>query len=158
MLHPGAAYFTKRWPSQQFLRLAQEIRERHRLEPVFVAGKEDGAFGRDLSGFEIRRGMPLGELKSLLQGARLFVGNDSGPAHIAAAFGVPCVVIFGSSDSSSWRPWRTTHRVAETAWDCKPCPGDRCYAFDEPRCILSVDLGTVVRAVAEVLTECPPPA
>lgn len=158
VLHPGATYFTKRWPSQQFARLAQEIRKRHQLEPVFVAGKEDATFGRDLSGFETRRGMPLGELKSLLQGAQLFVGNDSGPAHIAAAFGVPCVVIFGSSDSSSWRPWRTAHRLAETAWDCKPCPGDRCYAFDEPRCILSVDLATVVRAVAEVLTECPPPA
>ena len=153
VLHAGAAYFTKRWPIRHFARLAHAIRERHALEPVFVVGPDDAAYERDLSGFEIRRGLPLAELKSLLRGARLFVGNDSGPAHVAAAFGVPCVVIFGSSDSSSWRPWRTAHRVAETAWDCKPCPGDRCYAFEEPRCILSVEVAPVARAVAEVLTE-----
>ncbi len=157
VLHAGAAYFTKRWPIRHFGRLAHEIRERHGLEPVFVAGPDDAELAQDLSGFEVRRGLPLADLKSLLSGARLFVGNDSGPAHVAAAFGVPCVVIFGSSDSSSWRPWRTLHRVAETAWDCKPCPGDRCYAFEEPRCILTVELAAVSRAVAEVLSERQPP-
>ena len=49
-------------------------------------------------------GAPLAEVKSLLAGASLFVGNDSGPAHMAAAFGVPVVVIFGSSDPASGRP------------------------------------------------------
>ena len=41
----------------------------------------------------------------------LFVGNDSGPAHMAAAFGVPVIVIFGSSDPVIWAPWRTTSEV-----------------------------------------------
>jgi ADP-heptose:LPS heptosyltransferase len=46
-------------------------------------------------------------LKAVLANAALFVGNDSGPAHMAAAFGVPSVVIFGSSDAEIWGPWRT---------------------------------------------------
>jgi heptosyltransferase-3 len=50
-------------------------------------------------------------LKSLMSGAALFIGNDSGPAHVAAAFGIPVVVLFGPSDPVTWAPWRTQSRV-----------------------------------------------
>ena len=46
-----------------------------------------------------------------MAGAQLFIGNDSGPAHIAAAFGVPVVVLFGPSDPVNWAPWRTEGHV-----------------------------------------------
>ena len=58
---------------------------------------------------------PLEEIKSLLAGAALFIGNDSGPAHMAAAFGLPVVVLFGNSDSDIWRPWRTESVVLRSA-------------------------------------------
>ncbi len=157
VLHPGAAYCTKRWPIQGFRKVAARLRDRHGLKPVFVVGPADGEVAHHLAGFEIRRGLPVAALMALLAGARLFVGNDSGPAHIAAAFGVPCVAIFGSSDSAAWRPWRTAHRIAETQWDCKPCPGDRCYAFEEPRCILSVTPEAVTHAAEELLSPTRPP-
>lgn len=153
VLHAGAAYQTKRWAVEHFRTVAAEIKRVHGLEAVFVAGPGDAVPKERLPGFEIRDGLSLGDLKSLLARARLFVGNDSGPAHIAAAFGVPCVVVFGSSDSAVWHPWKTAYRVVETDWDCKPCPGDRCYAFAEPRCILSVEAAAVLRAVAELLAE-----
>ena len=57
------------------------------------------------------QGAPLSEIKILLAGASLFVGNDSGPAHMAAAFGVPAVVIFSASDPEIWGPWRTAGEV-----------------------------------------------
>jgi len=104
-----------------------------------------------LTAFTCRDNLSLAGLKSLIAGAALFIGNDSGPAHVAAAFGIPTVAIFGSSNSTAWRPWRSTAAVAETDWDCKPCKGDRCYAFDEPRCILSVETSQVERAIDEVL-------
>ena len=153
VLHAGAAYATKRWQSDGFRAIAGELRERHKLEPVFVAGPDEGRLAEQAGGFTVRQGLPLRDLMALLSGASLFVGNDSGPGHLAAAFGVPCVSIFGSSDSAVWHPWRTPHLVVETRWDCKPCPGDRCYAYDEPRCILSVDTATVSRAVCELLAE-----
>jgi ADP-heptose:LPS heptosyltransferase len=56
-------------------------------------------------------GAPLDEIKSLFAGAALFVGNDSGPAHMAAAFGIPVVVVFGTSDPVVWAPWRTQAEV-----------------------------------------------
>ncbi len=79
------------------------------LEPVFIGGAGD-----DLSLFSRYRtvsGAPLSEVKALLAGASLFIGNDSGPAHMAAAFGVPEVVIFGASDPAIWRPWRTPSEI-----------------------------------------------
>ncbi len=57
------------------------------------------------------RGATLEEVKSLLAGAALFVGNDSGPAHMAAAFGLPVVVLFGASDPAIWGPWQTASAV-----------------------------------------------
>jgi ADP-heptose:LPS heptosyltransferase len=86
----------------------------------------------------------------------LFVGNDSGPAHLAVALGRPVVVIFGSSSSPIWGPWppppfNPTARVVQNSFDCNPCPGDRCYKFSQPECILSVTFEQVRQAVEKVL-------
>jgi len=153
VFHVTAAYFTKQWPTARFREIAEHVRRDCGLEPVMIAGPGEGAVFQELPGFTCFDNLDVRSLRSLLAGARLFVGNDSGPAHMAAAFGVPCVVIFGSSNSAVWRPWKTPHAVVETAWDCKPCPGDRCYAFDEPRCILSIETASVKHAIGELLQE-----
>jgi heptosyltransferase III len=104
VLHPVASEPEKTWPAENFLAVAQHLRERRGLEAVFIA-----AAGEDMSAFSAHRivaGAPLGEVKALIAGAAAFVGNDSGPAHMAAAFGVPAVVIFGNSDAEVWAPWR----------------------------------------------------
>ena len=151
VLHIAAAYFTKEWPAERFAEIARWLRQECGLEPVLLTGPGQGHLLGGMKEFDTYENPPLGEMMSLVSGARLFLGNDSGPAHVAAAFGVPCVVIFGSSNSRVWRPWRTRHEVVETAWDCKPCPGDRCYAFDRPHCILSVEVAAVERAVRSLL-------
>ena len=90
------------WRSRSNLRQAG-------IEPVFI-----GAAGDDLSpfaGYRTLAGAPLGEVKALLARSCLFVGNDSGPAHMAAAFGLPVVVIFGNSDPAIWAPWRTAAEI-----------------------------------------------
>jgi heptosyltransferase-3 len=109
VLHPFAATPEKTWDAGRFLQLARYIQDHHRLEPVFVAGPGDdtAAFSR----FRVVAGAHLRETKSLLAGASLFVGNDSGPAHMAAAFGVPVVVLFGPSDPVVWAPWQAEAEV-----------------------------------------------
>jgi heptosyltransferase III len=151
VLHVAAAYDTKRWAAQGFLRVADAVWARHGLQPIVIAGPGEEALLARFAEHETRPNLPLVDLKNLLAGASLFVGNDSGPAHIAAAFGVPSAVVFGSSNSAVWGPWRTPAEVVETLWDCKPCPGDRCYAFSEPRCILSVTPDSVLAAVERLL-------
>ncbi|HYM11796.1 MAG TPA: glycosyltransferase family 9 protein [Bryobacterales bacterium] len=151
VLHLGAAYFTKQWAPERFAELARWLRREQGLEPILLAGPGEGRLLAEMKEFRSFDNLSLGEMMALLKGAELFVGNDSGPAHVAAAFGVPCVVIFGSSNSRVWHPWRTRYEVVETARDCKPCPGDRCYAFDRPRCILSVEVEPVRQAVLSLL-------
>ena len=104
VIHPVAAAPHKTWPAASFLAIAAHL-QGSGLEPVFIGGPGD-----DLSAFEAHRtiaGAPLARIKSLLAAASLFIGNDSGPAHMAAAFGLPVVVIFGSSNPAIWGPWRT---------------------------------------------------
>ena len=105
VLHPIASAPDKTWPSSNVLAVAEHLDQRLGLQPVFIAGAGESldAFAR----YRTLAGAPLEEMKSLLSGASLFVGNDSGPAHMAAAFGLPVVVLFGSSDPDIWCPWRT---------------------------------------------------
>ena len=155
VLHLGAAYHTKQWATSRFLELSHWLRHDQGLEPVLVAGPGQSELLEPMREFACFGNLSVGEMMALIAGAELFVGNDSGPAHVAAAFRVPCVVIFGSSDSRVWHPWKTRHQVVETAWDCKPCPGDRCYAYDRPHCILSVEEEAVRQAVVDVLAARP---
>jgi ADP-heptose:LPS heptosyltransferase len=113
VIHPVAATPEKTWPVASFLRLADYLRDTLHLEPVFIGGPGD-----DLSAFSRWRtivGAPLGEVARLMRDATLFAGNDSGPAHIAAAFGRPQVVLFGPSDAETWAPWQTPARVLKAA-------------------------------------------
>ena len=57
---------------------------------------------------------------ALLAGARLLVGNDTGPTHIAAAAHVPIVVLFGASNSVHWRPWATDYRLLRSERPAAP--------------------------------------
>ncbi len=108
VIHAFATGAGKAWPATCFVQAARYLREQG-MEPVFIGSAQD-----DFSPFEgFRRvaGASLGEVKRLLAGARLFLGNDSGPAHMAAALGVPAVVIFGASDPEIWGPWRARAEV-----------------------------------------------
>lgn len=151
VFHVAAAYETKRWDAENFLSAARYVKYKHGLAPLFLAGPGQDYLLYPFRDQECLRELSIGAMKTVLNEAALFVGNDSGPAHVAAAFGVPSVVIFGSSDSAVWGPWGGKGVAVETQWDCKPCPGDRCYAFDEPRCILSVTPDAVEAAIERVL-------
>jgi ADP-heptose:LPS heptosyltransferase len=108
VIHAVAATPEKTWRADGFVAVANHLRDSG-LEPVFI-----GAQGDDLSPFRNFRtigGAPLSEVKNVLSGASLFVGNDSGPAHMAAAFGLPVVVIFGNSNPAIWGPWRTVSEI-----------------------------------------------
>jgi ADP-heptose:LPS heptosyltransferase len=108
VLHPFASEPGKTWPASRFIEVAEFLKANGQ-EPVFIAGPGDdaGAF----QSFRVLHSAPLEDVKSLIAGAQIFIGNDSGPAHIAAAFGVPVIAIFGASNPVTWAPWRTEARV-----------------------------------------------
>lgn len=163
VIHPGGKYLTKRWAAGNFVALARWLRKTHGIEPVFSTGGNETQIAnklRSLSGaeFALMDSLDLRELIALVAGARIFIGNDSGPTHIATATLRPVVAIFGSSSSVHWRPWQIPHRVVQNDFPCNPCPGDRCYAFAEPRCILSITLAQVQAACESLLAETAQPS
>jgi heptosyltransferase-3 len=106
VIHPFASAPNKTWPASRFVEVAKRLAG---LDPVFLAGPGDDT--TPFAEFRVFKNEPLSRVKSLISGGALFIGNDSGPAHIAAAFGVPVVVIFGASDPVIWAPWRTEAHV-----------------------------------------------
>jgi heptosyltransferase III len=172
IIQPTALYATKEWPAERFAQLGHYIEREVGLIPLFSCGPGESS---RLDGVEraspgpIRRleGLKLATFIAAVAGAALFVGNDSGPAHIAAARGIPLIVIFGSSSSQIWGPWvqpgrssagpaAAPFRIIQNAYPCNPCRGDRCYCFDRPECILSVTFEQVRSAVEAVLKEVSP--
>ncbi len=105
VLHPFASEPEKTWPAERF----REVAGRLEMPSLFIGGPGDDLAA--FAGFEVMVGRPIDELKTLLSGASLFIGNDSGPAHMAAAFGAPVVALFGSSAVDVWRPWKTPSEV-----------------------------------------------
>jgi ADP-heptose:LPS heptosyltransferase len=107
VLHPFASAPDKTWPAERFCEVARYLKLWN-ITPVFLA-----APGDDASAFATH-GVVQGNLdgaKAVLSKAAVFIGNDSGPAHMAAAFGIPSVVLFGNSNPAIWGPWETESQV-----------------------------------------------
>jgi predicted lipopolysaccharide heptosyltransferase III len=156
LIHPAAAFDTKTWAAANFARVVEHLAARG-LPSVAVAApgeekviEEVRAHSRaQLAGFA---DLSLPELTALAARASLFVGNDSGVAHVAAAVRVPQVVVFGSSNVAHWRPWAAAPaEVVREEMHCAPCPGYTCAEFGAPECIRRVPAERVVAAVERVL-------
>jgi len=170
LVQPTALYATKQWAPKNFARVGAYLEREKGLLPIYPCGPgESGVLDavEHACGSAIHRleGAGLGEFSAALAGARIFVGNDSGPAHMARALARPTVVIFGSSSSVIWGPWPPPEasegecreqaagaaQVVQNSYDCNPCPGDRCYRFEQPECILSIKFEQVRAAIEAAL-------
>ena len=155
LLHPAAAFDTKRWATENFARVAEYLSERG-YAPIAIAAPNESEIVQGLvnqSRAEILRlQLSLPEVTALAARSQLFVGNDSGIAHIAAAVGTPSVVIFGSSNIAHWRPWnRAAAEVVFEEMPCQPCHGYFCEQFSQPECILRVPVTSVIAAIERCL-------
>lgn len=156
LLHPTAAFNTKQWATENFARVAEQLAESG-LSTVAITTESEANVAAELQRQSSGRvvtftDLSLPEVTALAARARVFVGNDSGVAHIAAAVGAPSVVIFGSSNIDHWRPWSTaTAEVVREELDCQPCHGYFCEKFSEPECIKRVPVQKVWAAIERVL-------
>jgi len=156
VIHPTAAFDTKQWATDKFARVAEELPARGLTPVAIVSSKEEPILESLIEQTSVRliglSNLSLPEVAALASRSRLFIGNDSGIAHIAAAVAAPCVVIFGSSNRAHWRPW-TTHpnEVVFEDMPCQPCPGYFCAEFEKPECIRRVPVERVVAAIDRVI-------
>jgi lipopolysaccharide heptosyltransferase II len=156
VIHPAAAFDTKQWAAENFARAAEALNDRGLVPVAIVAPKEKSLIELLTKQSTARiiglSDLGLPEVTALTARARLFVGNDSGIAHIAAAAGAPCVVIFGSSNVAHWRPWTANaNEVVREEMPCQPCHGYFCAEFKQPECILRVPVERVIGAIDRIL-------
>jgi lipopolysaccharide heptosyltransferase II len=158
LIHPAAAFDTKQWAAENFARVVEELTNRGLTPIAIVSPKERRVLESVVAQTTARvislSDLSLPEVTALAARSRLFVGNDSGIAHIANAAGAPCVVIFGSSNVAHWRPWTTSpHEVVREEMPCQPCHGYFCAEFEKPECILRVPVERVVGAIDRLLNQ-----
>jgi ADP-heptose:LPS heptosyltransferase len=160
LVHPAAALETKQWLPERFGAVVRELANRGRqvvvtagpgqqalVDQVVAAGRTGGAAANRV--LELAP-QPLRRFAALAQRCELYLGNDTGTTHLAAALGRPVVVVFGSSNRVTWRPWGTEAVVVGSNRACIPCPGYRCLHYPEARCIRDVGVEQVLEAVAAV--------
>ncbi|HRH46187.1 MAG TPA: glycosyltransferase family 9 protein [Pyrinomonadaceae bacterium] len=156
LIHPVAAFPTKQWSTENFAEIAEFLVQRGMQIVAVGTKKEREVFDklRQISQVPIQcyDNLTLPQITNLASRAKIFVGNDSGIAHMAAAVNTPSVVIFGSSNRAHWSPWTDApHEIVFEKFDCQPCPGYVCEEFGEPKCILSVKVESVKDAIEKVL-------
>jgi heptosyltransferase-3 len=171
IVHPTTRWQFKAWPEDRFAEcvrrlLAEGIQialtcgpggdERDRVHRIVeMVGGPVAHFPGTLS---------LTELAAVLACAHAFLGVDSAPTHLAAALGVPCVVLFGPTGAYNWGPWVPTpertpypatggtqtagpHIVVQQAWDCSSCGLAGCLPGKRSECLEALEVNEVVAAV-----------
>ena len=156
---PGSVWPTKRWPRERFREVAGRVASDLGL-PVLLLGTpaerelcDDvlaGASGANLSGETT-----LGEAAALTARARLFVGNDSGPTHMAKALGVPSVSIFGPTDPGQF--CFDGHELLYRDLSCSACSfyGGKACPLKHWDCMTGIGADDVIDAAARLLADAP---
>ena len=109
-LHPGSGSEKKNWPETKWAGLIEQIMATTRWNLLLVGGEAEGERLRRLAAVlpparcSIAQGLPLAELARRIQSGAAFVGHDSGITHLAAAVGLPCVVLWADTLEEVWRP------------------------------------------------------
>ena len=149
LIHTGAAQQVRVWPLERFQILATQLRQRRYSVQIVCDSAQREWWSAHSE--NVRVPASLAELMALIDGAGLFVGNDSGPGHLAAMMGLPTFTIFGNNLPSLFSP---LHPQAE--WiEGGPCPYKPCFdscRFSKPECLLSTgasDVWTKLSSFAE---------
>ena len=157
-VHPTSRWLFKSWTEAKNAELLRRLaHDGHRIVVSAAPdAREQAIVGRilqeaavpvtDLSGQ-----LSLREVAALAGRARLFLGVDSAPMHIAAAMGTPVVALFGPSGEKEWGPWGVPHRVVASEHPCRPCGNDGCGGGKVSECLTLLGVDRVHAAVNELL-------
>ena len=148
----GASYGSaKCWPPDRFAQALNEFRAQVDADLVLFGAAQDvavsAAIAGDLRGawIDLTGRTTVGELPALLSQCHIFLGNDSGAMHVAAAVGLPVVAVFGPTDPSGTAPVTPRAAIVQQKPYCSPCFLRRCPT--DHRCMMAVSPALVVDAL-----------
>jgi heptosyltransferase II len=155
---PGAAYGSaKCWPPDRFAAVADALIDEFAADVILFGAKSEEEICRQIAQRMHHRPVILagqtsiGELPALFSRCSLFVGNDSGAMHVAAAVGVPVVAVFGSTDPYGTAPVTSRKKLVQHPVACSPCFLRECPI--DHRCMLRVPVQSVRDAAATYLEQ-----
>jgi ADP-heptose:LPS heptosyltransferase len=123
IVHPGSGSRDKCWPTERFVKVIEKLKRKKKEVRVLIGEVEHERFTESqiaslvkAAGAPVRRPATYVELFNELRTASVFIGNDSGPSHLAGVMGLPTVALFGPTDPAVWKPMgprvRVLHRPA----------------------------------------------
>jgi heptosyltransferase-1 len=155
VINPGAGWTSKLWPPERFATVARLLGRRHGLVSLIVWGGDAERVAAERivreSGGEavLAPATSLTELAEVAARARVFISSDTGPLHLAAAAGSPCVGLFGPVPASRNGPYGAIHVTVEPPPGVRPVWKDR---KRDTRSMLAIDADRVVSAAAQVIS------
>ncbi len=135
-LHPGSGSEQKNWPEEKWMSLLGHMVEVSSHNLLLIGGEAEGgrlqrlAAALPSSRVQVAQSLPLADLASLLAGSVAYVGHDSGISHLAAAVGLPGVVLWGHTAEEIWRP-----------------PSERIMVIREPGGLRQIEVGQVMASL-----------
>lgn len=157
VIHPGAGAAVKQWPANRWRHIAGELASKE-LSVVVTGAQGEFNLACNIAGASanvtpIAGQTPLPILIEILRRARLVLGPDSGPLHLAVACDTPTVHLFGPSEPTRYGPWGPPerHRVIDSNWSCSRC-GDLSPArVADCGCMAAIQTDTVLNTAIELL-------
>ncbi len=163
-LHVSSGAPSRRWMPERFAAVANSLLDEFDIEgTILTAGANQNPDATAvLFGIKHRRRIinlgghtSLGALAALISQLRLYISNDSGPAHMAVALRTPCVVIFGSGNPLNWAPLeRAWYRpVADLSTPCRWMVRDGCANTPFVPCLQGVQVEAVLQEARSLLEQ-----
>lgn len=158
-IHPPSRWFFKCWPVEKMAELISRLQADGWA--IVMTGAPSGIEQEMNQAIIARLSKPvvnltgqlsLPELAALTSFARLFIGVDSAPMHIAAAMQTPLVTFFGPSGDVEWAPWQVPHRILKQNIACRPCGWDGCGGGKLSECLTMITVDEAYSAVNALLS------
>ena len=157
-MHPASRWTFKCWPAEKNAELIDRFAAEGHQVVLTSAGdiaeldlvQKIVALSRAKT-ISLAGTLSIKELGALTARARLFVGVDSMPMHLAAAMGTPTVALFGPSGENEWGPWNVERRIVTTLHTCRPCGLDGCGGGKVSECLSFLPVDAVHAAARELL-------
>jgi len=156
-IHPGSGSPRKCWPLAKFVQLALWAKESFDAIILLVLGPADLHIAESLTSLLksckplLANHLPLPQVAALLEESTVYVGNDSGVTHLAAAVGTPTLALFGPTDHRIWGPQNKRVRCLRGLYHCAPCTPQKMAQCPESWCMESLPLASVQRAIASLI-------
>ncbi len=157
-MHPASRWTFKCWPAEKNAELIDRFAsEGHQVvltsagDPAELDMVQKIVALSKAKTISLAGTLSIKELGALTARARLFVGVDSMPMHLAAAMGTPTVALFGPSGENEWGPWNVERRIVTTVHTCRPCGLDGCGGGKVSECLSFLPVDAVHAAARELL-------